>query len=134
MVETTGTGARHLREHEQSDSGPVNSTESAVTKSNTDGSTCKLHQYGYCVWNIDGRTCNAHRCRYRQLVLREDENGDRSAKFHGGSTRGRVVSDLVAHNCGRVSTETKRIQQHDNDKQSKGTNKDLGEHGKQDER
>lgn len=49
--------------------------------------------------NTNGSTSNAHGCRDWKLVLGEDENGDGSSHLHGGTTRWRVVGDLVAHDC-----------------------------------
>lgn len=68
--------------HKQSDTLEVDSLESAVAKTNTNGSSS-----------------DAHGCRDGQLVLREDQDSDGSAHLHGTPTAGTVVGDLVAHDC-----------------------------------
>jgi hypothetical protein len=82
-TDKTGDGDGHdPREDEQENSLPVNSLEAAVAKTDTDGGTGDTH---------GGRD--------RELVLGEDKNGDSGTHLHGGTTRRRVVGDLVTHNC-----------------------------------
>ena len=78
-----GTGDRDghdPRNHQQGDSVPVDGLKRSVGKTDTDRGTR-----------------NAHRGRNRELVLGEDEDGERGAHLHRASSRGRVVGDLVAH-------------------------------------
>jgi hypothetical protein len=67
---------------EQADTLPVNGTPGAVAKADADSSTS-----------------DAHGCRDGQGELREDEDGDGRAHFHGAAAGGRVVGDFVAHDC-----------------------------------
>lgn len=77
----TGNGNGHEpRENQEEDTLPVDGLESAVAQTDTDGGTGDAHGGG------DGKR-----------VLGEDEDGNGSAQLHGGTTAGRVVGDLVAH-------------------------------------
>lgn len=77
----SGNGNRHdPREDEEADSLPVDSLESAVAETNTDGGAG-----------------NAHGSRDGKLVLGEDKDSDGSTHFHGRATARGVVSDLVTH-------------------------------------
>ena len=71
-------------EEQKTNSLPVDSLEGAVAQTNSDGSTGDAHGGGD-----------------RELVLREDKDSDGGAHLHGAAARGRVVRDLVAHDCGR---------------------------------
>lgn len=77
---TSDRNSHEPRENQKTNSLPVNSLEGTVAQTNTDGSAS-----------------DAHGSRDREGVLREDEDGDGSTKFHGGTTRRRVVGDLVTH-------------------------------------
>ena len=80
-TDETGNGDRHdPGEEQEANSLPVDGAPCAVAETDTDGGTGDAHGRG------DG-----------QLVLREDEDGDGGAKFHGGTTGGGVVGQLVAH-------------------------------------
>lgn len=75
------------REEQQAYSLPVDCLEGSVAETDT-----------------DGRARDAHRCRDGERILREDEDGDGGAHFHGGATRGGVVCEFVAHDyCSSVS-------------------------------
>ena len=69
--------------HEEADTLPVDSLQGAVAEADTDGGSG-----------------DAHGGRDREGELREDEDGDGGAHFHAAAARGRVVGDLVAHDCG----------------------------------
>jgi hypothetical protein len=73
-------------EEQQTDTLPVDGLEGAVAETDAHGCAGDAHGGGH-----------------RQLVLREDEDGDGCAELHGGSTGRRVVGELVTHNCGIVS-------------------------------
>lgn len=47
----------------------------------------------------DSRACNAHGRRHGQLVLTEDKDCNGGAQFHRAPTAGRVVGDLITHDC-----------------------------------
>lgn len=81
-TDETGDGDGHdPRENEEEDSLPVDSLDAAVAKTDTDGGTGDTH---------GGRD--------RELVLREDKDGNGSTHLHGRTTAGGVVGDLVTHN------------------------------------
>jgi hypothetical protein len=80
--ETGDRDGHHPREEQEAHTLPVDSLESAVAETNT-----------------DGRTSDAHRSGHGQLVLGEDEDGDGGSHLHGRTTGRRVVGDLVAHDC-----------------------------------
>ena len=69
--------------HEEADTLPVDRLEGAVAEA-----------------DADGGSSNAHGGRDGEGELREDEDGDGGAHFHAAAARGRVVGDLVAHDCG----------------------------------
>lgn len=80
-TDETGDGDGHdPGEEQEADTLPVDGLEGAVAEA-----------------HADGRAGDAHRGGHGQLVLREDEDGDRRAHFHGRAAGGGVVSDLVAH-------------------------------------
>jgi hypothetical protein len=91
----TGDGDGHdPREDKETNTLPVDSLDGTVAETDTDGGTSDAH----------GR-------RYRERVLREDEDGEGSTHFHGATTRRRVVGDLVTHDLHdvvAVGDETKR--------------------------
>jgi hypothetical protein len=81
-TDKTGDGNGHdPGEDEEENSLPVDGLDAAVAETDTDGGTS-----------------DAHRGRHGELVLREDKDSDSSAHLHGGTTAGRVIGDLVAHN------------------------------------
>jgi len=61
-------------EQQQAHSLPIDSLERAIAKT-----------------DADGGAGDAHGCRDGKSVLREEENGDGGAKFHGGTAGGGVV-------------------------------------------
>jgi hypothetical protein len=80
-TDKTGDGDGHdPREDEKENSLPVDSLDTAVAETNTDGSTS-----------------DTHGGRHGELVLREDKDSNGGAHLHGGTTAGRVVGDLVTH-------------------------------------
>lgn len=86
-TDETGNGDGHdPGEEEEANSLPVDGPQGAVAETDTDGGTGDAHGGG------DG-----------ELVLGEDEDGDGGAEFHGGTTGGGVVGQLVAHNWWIVS-------------------------------
>ena len=81
-TDETGDGDGHdPGEDEEENSLPVDGLEAAVAETDTDGGTGDTHG------GRDG-----------ELVLGEDEDSDGSTHLHGGTTRRRVVGDLVTHN------------------------------------
>ena len=72
----------HPRQSQQTNPLEVDSLESSVTQTDTDSRTGDAHGGG------DG-----------EGVLGEDEDGDGGAHFHGATSAGGVVGDLVAHDC-----------------------------------
>jgi hypothetical protein len=77
----TGNGDSHdPREEQEANSLPVNSPEGTIAKTNANSGTGDTHG------SRDGK-----------LILGEDEDGDGSTHLHGGTTRWRVIGDLVAH-------------------------------------
>ncbi|KAK6833440.1 hypothetical protein PG987_008134 [Apiospora arundinis] len=91
----TGDGDGHdPRQHEQTDSLPVDGLDGAVAETDTDGGTG-----------------DAHRRRHRQRVLREDENGDGGTHFHGAASAGGVEVwdvELTLHDVVTIGAETDR--------------------------
>lgn len=82
---TDQTGNRHGHdpgEEKEADTLPVDSLEGTVAQTDTDGGAG-----------------DAHGGRHGQGVLREDEDGDGGAQFHGRTTAGGVVGELVTHDC-----------------------------------
>jgi hypothetical protein len=49
--------------------------------------------------DTDSGTSDTHRGRDREGVLREHKDSDGSTHFHGGTTAGGVIGDLVTHDC-----------------------------------
>lgn len=70
----------------ETDSLPVDSLVGSVAKTDTDGGTGDAHRGG----DWEGK-------------LGEDEDGDSGSHFHGATSAGRVVCDLVTHNYLKVS-------------------------------
>ncbi len=91
----TGDGNGHdPGEDKETNSLPVDSLDSPVAETDTDGSTS-----------------DAHGCRDRERVLGEDQDGEGSTHLHRATTRRRVVGDLVTHDLHDVVTvgdQTKR--------------------------
>lgn len=82
-TDEAGDGDSHNpREEQQADTLPVDSLEGSVAETDS-----------------DSRASDAHGSGHWQLVLGEDEDGDGGTHLHGGTTGGRVVGDLVAHDC-----------------------------------
>lgn len=80
-TDETGDGDGHdPGEEQEADTLPVDGFEGAVAEA-----------------HADRRAGDAHRGRHGQLVLREDQDGDGRAHFHGRAAGGGVVGDLVAH-------------------------------------
>lgn len=52
--------------------------------------------------HANGGTGDTHGGRDGEGVLREDKDGNGSTHFHGGTTAGRVVGDLVTHDYKRL--------------------------------
>jgi hypothetical protein len=73
--------AKNSREQQESNSTPVDSLEGTIAQT-----------------NADSGSSDTHTSRHGQLVLREDENGDCCAKFHGRAAGRRVVGNFVTHN------------------------------------
>lgn len=70
------------REEQQTDTLPIDSLKSAIAETHTDRGARDTHAR-----------------RHGKRVLREDEDGDGGAHFHGRTARGGVVGDFVAHDC-----------------------------------
>jgi hypothetical protein len=75
-------------ESQETNSVEVDRLEGPVTETDTDGGAGDAHRRG------DG-----------ERVLREDEDGQSGTHLHRRSPAGRVVGDLVAHNCKRERKE-----------------------------
>lgn len=69
-------------EQQETDTLEVDSLQGTVAETDADGGTGDTHGGG------DG-----------EGVLGEDEDGEGGTHFHGGTTAGRVVGDLVTHDC-----------------------------------
>ena len=74
------------RKKQEANSLEINSLQRAIAETDTDGGAG-----------------DAHGCRDGKGELREDEDGDSGAHFHGAASAGGVVSDFVAHDCSNKS-------------------------------
>lgn len=113
IIMTTTTAKRLLVTHQCLKVGSIEeqthqtSTESASDRDSHDPrkqqktNTLEVNSLEGSVAETDanGGTSDTHRGRDREGVLREYKDSDGSTHFHGGTTAGGVIGDLVTHDC-----------------------------------